>query len=58
MVIVDLVLDPNCPEKVILWCPRGGVSGSYGTLEMSKHYECYNIPKRTHLKTVSDLKLS
>lgn len=25
MVIVDLVLDPNCPEKVILWCPRGGV---------------------------------
>ena len=33
-------------------------NGSYGTLEMPKYYECYNMPKRTHLKTVSDFKLS
>lgn len=33
-------------------------NGSYGTLEMPKYYECYNMPERTHLKTVSDFKLS
>lgn len=58
MGIVDLVLDPNCPEKVILWCPRGGVNGFSRTLEMPKYYECCNIPKWTHLKTVMGFKLA
>ncbi len=31
-------------------------NGSYGTLEMPKYYECYNMPKRTNLKTVQDFK--
>ena len=31
-------------------------NGSYGTLEMPKYYECYNMPKRTNLKTIRDFK--
>lgn len=33
-------------------------NGSYGTLEMPKYYECYNIPKRTTLKTIQDFKVA
>lgn len=33
-------------------------NGSYGTLEMPKYYECYNMPKRTTLKTIQDFKVA
>ncbi|EHU2724889.1 type IV secretory system conjugative DNA transfer family protein [Acinetobacter baumannii] len=33
-------------------------NGSYGTLEMPKYYECYNMPKRTNLKTIRDFKVA
>ena len=33
-------------------------NGSYGTLEMPKYYECYNMPKRTNLKTIQDFKVA
>ena len=33
-------------------------NGSYGTLEMPKYYECYDMPKRTHLKTIRDFKVT
>lgn len=33
-------------------------NGSYGTLEMPKYYEYYNMPKRTHLKTIRDFKVA
>ena len=33
-------------------------NGSYGTLEMPKYYEFYNMPKRTNLKTIRDFKVA
>ena len=33
-------------------------NGSYGTLEMPKYYECYNMPKRTNLKKIRDFKVA
>lgn len=33
-------------------------NGSYGTLEMPKYYECYNMPIRTNLKTIRDFKVA
>lgn len=33
-------------------------NGSYGTLEMPKYYECYNMPKRTNFKTIRDFKVA
>ncbi len=42
---------PICTAVVIY-------NGSYGTLEMPKYYECYNMPKRTNLKTIQDFKVA
>ena len=30
--------------------------GAVGTLRMPKYWECFNMPQRTKLKTVSDFK--
>ncbi len=42
---------PICTAVVIY-------NGSYGTLEMPKYHECYNMPKRTTLKTIQDFKVA
>ena len=55
---LESIIEPAEFIKLPMFTAVVMYNGSYGTLEMPKYHECYNMPKRTNLKTVQDFKVA
>ncbi|MEK5771637.1 type IV secretion system DNA-binding domain-containing protein [Acinetobacter variabilis] len=53
---LESIIEPAEFIKLPIFTAVVMYNGSYGTLEMPKYHECYNMPKRTTLKTIQDFK--
>ncbi len=54
---LESIIEPSEFIKLPIFTGVVMYNGCYGTLKMPKYYECYNMPNRTELKTVSDFKV-
>ena len=53
---MEYIIEPDKFIKLPTYMAVVSYNGTVGTLPMPKYWECFNMPQRTKLKTVSDFK--